>query len=40
MNNEQKDSVNNIPLHKNIENRMKKVTLKPEPDEWCKNQID
>ena len=28
MNNEQKDSVNNIPLHKNIEEHNEKVTLR------------
>ena len=32
MNNEQKDSVNNVPLHKNIEEHNEKVTLTPEPD--------
>ena len=32
MNNEQKDGVNNIPLHKNIEEYNEKGTFTPEPD--------
>ena len=42
MNNEQKDSVNKIPVHKTLRNIMKKVTLTPELDteEQYENQID
>ena len=32
MNNEQKDSVNNVPLHKNIEEHNEKMALTPEPN--------
>ena len=30
--NEQKDSVNNVPLHKNTDQHNEKMTLKPDPD--------